>query len=123
MLRSARRLAGRYSFPSIWSSTQRSRLTLSAHLVLTAALFRHTVGLFAAYVVGVGPAAATAFLYALCDAAAPARLPRALVAAVIGGLIAYGLAVCLAPYIASVEADPGSRPAERIDPALLDRLK
>jgi hypothetical protein len=95
----------------------------AAHLVLTAALFRHTVGLFAAYVVGVGPAAATAFLYALCDAAAPARLPRALVAAVIGGLIAYGLAVCLAPYIASVEADPGSRPAERIDPALLDRIE
>ena len=42
---------------------------------------------------------------------------------VIGGLIAYGLALCLAPYIASVEADPGSRPAERIDPALLDRIE
>jgi uncharacterized membrane protein YeaQ/YmgE (transglycosylase-associated protein family) len=94
-----------------------------ALLVLIAALFRHAVGLFAAYVVGIGPAAATAFLYALWDAAAPARWPRALVAAVIGGLITYGLALCLAPYIASVEADPGSRPAERIDPALLDRIE
>ena len=92
-------------------------------LILIAALFRHAVGLFAAYVVGIGPAAATAFLYALWDAAAPARWPRALVAAVIGALIAYGLALCLAPYIASVEADPGSRPADWIDPALLDRIE
>ena len=68
-----------------------------ALLVLIAALFGHAVGLFAAYVVGVGPAAATGFLYALWDAAAPARWPRALVAAVIGGLIAYGLALRLAP--------------------------
>jgi len=92
-------------------------------LVLIAAVFRHVAGLSAAYVVGTGPAAATAFLYALWDAAAPARWPRALVAGVIGGLIAYGLALFLAPYIASVEADPGSRPAERIDPALLDRIE
>jgi hypothetical protein len=94
-----------------------------ALLVLTAALFRHTVGLFAAYVAGIGPAAATALVYALWDAAAPARWPRALVSAVTGGLIAYGLALCLAPHIASVEANPGSRPAERIDPALLDRIE
>ena len=74
-----------------------------ALLVLIAALFGHAIGLVAAYVVGVGPAAATGFLYALWDAAAPARWPRALVAGVIGGLIAYGLALRLAPLGATVE--------------------
>ena len=74
-----------------------------AALVLIAALFGHVVGLVAVYIVGIGPAAATGFLYALWDAAAPARWPRALVAAVIGGLIAYGLASRLAPLGASVE--------------------
>jgi len=74
-----------------------------AALVLIAALFGHVIGLVAAYVIGVGPAAATGFLYALWDAAAPARWPRALVAALIGGLIAYGLALRLAPLGASVE--------------------
>lgn len=94
-----------------------------ALLVLIAALFGHAVGLFAAYVVGIVPAAATAFLYALWDAFAPARWPRALVAALIGGLIAYGLALRLAPLGASVEANPGSRAAEWIDPALRDRIE
>ena len=37
-------------------------------------LFGHAIGLIAAYVVGVGPAAATGFLYALWDAAAPGAL-------------------------------------------------
>lgn len=74
-----------------------------ALLVLIAALFGHAIGLIAAYLVGIGPAAATGFLYALWDAAAPARWPRALVAALIGGLIAYGLALRLAPLGASVE--------------------
>src|SRR5271155_2301651 len=54
-----------------------------ALLVLIAALFGHAVGLIAAYVVGIGPAAATGFLYAFWDAAAPERWPRALVAALI----------------------------------------
>jgi hypothetical protein len=90
-----------------------------AALVLIAALFGHVVGLVAVYIVGIGPAAATGFLYALWDAAAPARWPRALVAAVIGGLIAYGLASRLAPLGGSVEmkveADLGSPAAEWID--------
>ena len=46
-----------------------------ALLVLIAALFGHAIGLVAAYVVGIGPAAATGFLYALWDAAVPARWP------------------------------------------------
>jgi uncharacterized membrane protein YeaQ/YmgE (transglycosylase-associated protein family) len=97
-----------------------------ALLVLIAALFGHAVGLIAAYVVGIGPAAATGFLYALWDAAAPERWPRALVAALIGGLIAYGLALRLAPLGASLEmavdANPGSPAAEWIDAASPDRI-
>jgi uncharacterized membrane protein YeaQ/YmgE (transglycosylase-associated protein family) len=72
-------------------------------MVLIAAMFGHALGLIAAYVVGVGPAAATGFLYALWDAVAPERAPRALVAALIGGLIVYGLLSRLNPVGASVE--------------------
>ncbi len=97
-----------------------------ALLVLIAALFGHAIGLIAAYAVGVGPAAATGFLYALWDAAAPARWPRALVAALIGGLIAYGLALRLAPLGASVEMTVESSArapaAEWIDAASPDRI-
>jgi hypothetical protein len=97
-----------------------------ALLVLIAALFGHAIGLIAAYVVGIGPAAATGFLYALWDAAAPERWPRALVAALIGGLVAYGLALRLAPLGASVEmavdANGGSSAAEWIKAASPDRI-
>ena len=55
-------------------------------MVLISTFFGHAIGLIAAYIVGVGPAAATGFLYALWDAVAPGRAPRALVAALIGGL-------------------------------------
>jgi hypothetical protein len=105
--------------PSITSDT-------IALLVLIAALFGHAIGLIAAYVVGIGPAAATGFLYALWDAAAPARWPRALVAALIGGLIAYGLALRLAPLGGSVEttveASLGSPSVEWIDAASPGRI-
>ncbi len=98
-----------------------------ALLVLIAALFGHAIGLVAAYVVGVGPAAATGFLYALWDAAAPARWPRALVAGVIGGLIAYGLASRLAPLGATVEmavdGKAGARATEWIGAASPDRIE
>src|SRR6202142_3955544 len=60
-------------------------------MVLISTFFGHAIGLIAAYIVGVGPAAATGFLYALWDAVAPGRAPRALVAALIGGLLPYGL--------------------------------
>jgi hypothetical protein len=97
-----------------------------ALLVLIAALFGHAIGLIAVYVVGIGPAAATGFLYALWDSAAPRRWPRALVAALIGGLIAYGLALRLAPLGGSVEttveASPGSPAAEWIDAASTGRI-
>jgi uncharacterized membrane protein YeaQ/YmgE (transglycosylase-associated protein family) len=72
-------------------------------MVLIAALFGHALGLIAAYIVGVGPAAVTGFLYALWDAAAPERAPRALVAALIGGLIVYGLLSRVNPMGASIE--------------------
>ena len=63
---------------------------------LVAGLFGHTIAMFAAYAVGIGPATATGFLYALWDAAAPERWPRALVAAVIGGAVAYWVLIGLA---------------------------
>ncbi len=72
-------------------------------MVLISTFFGHALGLVAAYVVGVGPAAATGFLYALWDAVAPERAPRALVAALIGGLIVYGLLLRLNPVWASLE--------------------
>jgi len=97
-----------------------------ALLVLIAALFGHAIGLVSAYVIGIGPAAATGFLYALWDAAAPVRWPRALVAALIGGLIAYGLALRLAPLGGSVEttveANLGSPAVEWIDAASPGRI-
>ena len=72
-------------------------------MVLVGTVFGHAFGLIAAYIVGVAPAAATGFLYALWDAAAPERAPRALVAALIGGLIVYGLLSRLNPVAASFE--------------------
>ena len=72
-------------------------------MVLISTFFGHAIGLIAAYIVGTAPAAATGFLYALWDAVAPERAPRALVAALIGGLIVYGLLSRLNPVWASLE--------------------
>ena len=74
-------------------------------MVLISTFFGHAIGLIAAYIVGVGPAAATGFLYALWDAVAPERAPRALVAALIGGLIVYGLLLRLEPDLGVVRDD------------------
>jgi hypothetical protein len=72
-------------------------------VVLLSTMFGHAFGLIPAYIVGVGPAAATGFIYALWDAVAPGRAPRALVAALIGGLLVYGLLLRLNPIWASFE--------------------
>ena len=92
-----------------------------ALFALIAGLFGHTIALIAAYVVGVGPAAATGFLYGLWDAAAPERWPRALVSAVIGGVVAYGVLLRLAAIGASgdmtIEANNGPQTADWIDSA------
>jgi hypothetical protein len=72
-------------------------------VVLLSTMFGHVFGLIPAYIVGVGPAAATGLLYALWDAVAPGRAPRALVAALIGGLLVYGLLLRLNPIWASFE--------------------
>ncbi|HEY1781240.1 MAG TPA: hypothetical protein VGG79_12585 [Roseiarcus sp.] len=92
-------------------------------MVLIGAMFGHALGLIAAYIVGVVPAAATGFVYALWDAAAPERAPRALVAALIGGVIVYGLLSRLHPVWASFEmtanANMGGQSAEWAFP---DRL-
>jgi hypothetical protein len=72
-------------------------------VVLISTMFGHVFGLVAAYVVGAGPAAATGLLYALWDAFAPQRAPRAPVAALIGGLLVYGLLLRLNPVWGSLE--------------------
>jgi hypothetical protein len=93
-------------------------LTASA---LIATLLGHTVLLVAAYVVGVGPAAATGLLYALWDASAPQRLPRALAAAIIGGAVTYAVSRRIAAIGASVqftvEGNFDARTAKWIDEA------
>ena len=73
------------------------------------ALFGHWLLLIAAYAIGLGPAAATGVLYALWDAAAPERWPRALAAAVIGGFVAYAVALRLASLGVALDMmlDPG----------------
>ncbi len=70
---------------------------------LIAALLGHTIMLIAAYVLGVGPAAATGLMYALWDAAAPERWPRALAAAIIGGAVTYAVALRIASLGASAD--------------------
>jgi uncharacterized membrane protein YeaQ/YmgE (transglycosylase-associated protein family) len=72
-------------------------------MVLISTFFGHALGLIAAYIVGAGPAAATGFLYALWDAVAPERAPRSLIAALIGGVLVYGLLLRLNPIWASLE--------------------
>ena len=70
---------------------------------LIASPFGHWIMLFAAYGLGLGPATATGVLYALWDAAAPQRWPRALIAAGVGGLLCYAVALRLTALGASLE--------------------
>jgi len=79
----------------------------TAAVAATAALFGHGLAMVFAYVLGVGPAAATGFLYALWDAAAPAGAPRALAAAIVGGVIVYLAYLWLAGLGAAAEAGLG----------------
>ena len=74
------------------------------HFGSVAPPFARTIALVVAYALGAGPAAATGFLYALWDAAAPAGAPRALVAALIGAAMTYCLFLWLASLGASFEA-------------------
>jgi hypothetical protein len=69
---------------------------------VVASLFGHWIMLLTAYAIGLGPATATGVLYALWDVVAPKRWPRALVAALIGGLLAYAVALRLAAIGASL---------------------
>jgi hypothetical protein len=98
-----------------------------ALLALVVGVFGHTIALIAAYVVGVGPAAATGFLYGLWDAAVPERWPRALVSALIGGVVAYGVLLRLAAIGGSVdmtiEASSGAQTADWIDSAFSDGIE
>jgi hypothetical protein len=65
------------------------------------AVLGHAALLIPAYVFGLGPAAATGFLYAIWDYAAPRGWPRALAAAAIGAMAAH----VLGGWIAGVGAD------------------
>ena len=81
----------------------KSPTAFDAVALLGVVLLGHAVWLVAAYVVGIGPAAATGFVPALWDAATPARAPRALVATAIGGFATYWFADRLASLGARVE--------------------
>ncbi len=70
---------------------------------LIASLFGHWILLLAAYAVGLAPAVTTGVLYAVWDALAPDRWPRALAAAVIGGFVAYAVALRLAAFGLSLD--------------------
>ena len=74
-----------------------------AFTAVIASQFGHRILLIPAYVFGLGPAVATGVLYALWDYAAPSRWPRALVAALIGGLVATLVALRLAALGASLD--------------------
>jgi hypothetical protein len=74
------------------------------HFGTVAPSFARTIALIVAYALGAGPAAATGFLYALWDAAAPAGAPRSLVAALIGAAMTSCLFLWLASLGASFEA-------------------
>lgn len=91
-------------------------LTASA---LIAALLGHMVLLIGAYAVGLGPAAATGLLYALWDASAPERWPRAFVAAIIGAAVTYAAVLRIAAIGASlhftIEGHIDARTADWID--------
>jgi len=91
---------------------------------LITVLLGHWVILIAAYVVGLGPAAATGLVYALWDAAAPGRWPRALAAAVIGAAVTYAIAARIAAVGASVDftfqGEFDARTADFIDSAFSD---
>jgi hypothetical protein len=75
----------------------------AAHIGWIATLIGHALALIPAYIVGIGPAAATGFVYALWDAAAPECAPRALAAAIFGGALTYALYSWLAALGASFE--------------------
>jgi hypothetical protein len=81
-----------------------------------AAVFGHGLALVFAYVVGVGPAAAAGFVYGLWDAAAPAGAPRALAAAIIGGVVTYCVYLWFASLGAAVEASVGAEFRAWIEP-------
>jgi hypothetical protein len=93
---------------------------------LIAALLGHWVMLIAAYVVGVGPATATGLLYALWDAAAPERWPRAPAAALIGAGVTYAVALRLAAIGASLhftfQGDFDPRTADYVHYAFSDGI-
>ena len=67
----------------------------ATHIGWIAGLVGHAFALIPAYVLGFLPAAFTGLCYALYDAWAPPAAPRALGAAVIGGLLAQGLYIWL----------------------------
>ena len=66
----------------------------AAHIGWIAGLIGHAFALIPAYVLGLLPAAVAGLAYALYDAWAPTRRPRALGAALIGALFAHVLYLC-----------------------------
>ncbi|MDE3176079.1 MAG: hypothetical protein KGM15_08265 [Pseudomonadota bacterium] len=63
----------------------------AAHIGWIAGLIGHALALIPAYILGLMPAACAGLAFALYDAWAPVRAPRALGAALIGAAMAHGL--------------------------------
>jgi len=74
------------------------------HLTWIATLIGHVLALIPAYLFGFGPAIGTGLVFALWDAWAPRGAPRALAAAIIGGVLTYGQFLWLAHVGADLEA-------------------
>ena len=88
-------VGGALAVPLAFAFTASSNAEVVSNIGWVAAAIGHAFILIPAYVFGLGPAIGAGLVYALADSAAPARAPRALIAAAIGGVFAYALVAAL----------------------------
>ena len=88
-------VGGALAVPLAFVLAAPSDTSVVSNIGWVAAAIGHAFILIPAYIFGLGPAIAAGLVYALADSAAPARAPRALIAAAIGALFAYALVLAL----------------------------